>query len=183
MTLTQSSLNSPSGIYQHQANPEKAWQQNTWLSVICSISICGSTFSPRLDKHEICNKTANILLRMVALLRLWHMDFRLPPEQEYYLRVWRKTGDNSLRVINSYAAVSHQIKTTLVTLFLQHKKVQDYFINWIDRGTKNSQKSFIGSHVCGLNSASCWKSLTFSKKYLGNHKPERHWELQTFSTI
>lgn len=41
---------------------------------------------PRLDKYEICSKTAN-LLKTVALLHLWHMDFRLPPEQEYYLRV------------------------------------------------------------------------------------------------
>lgn len=32
---------------------------------------------------------------MVALLNLWHMDFRLPSEQEYYLRVSRKTEETT----------------------------------------------------------------------------------------
>lgn len=62
----------------------------------CSISICGAIASPRLDKNEICRKTANILLRMAALLHLWHMDFRLFPQQEYYLRIWRKTEETTV---------------------------------------------------------------------------------------
>lgn len=100
MTLSQSALNSPSGIYQHQANRESAWQQNTWMRhywyhLICSTSICGFVFSPRLDKDGIRSKTATIL-KMVVLLHLWYMDFRLPAEQKYNPGVWRKTDETTV---------------------------------------------------------------------------------------
>lgn len=151
MTLTQSTLNSPSAIYQHRANPERARQQNTWLrhywyQVICSISICGSTFSPRLDKYEICSKTAN-LLKTVALLHLWHMDFRLPPEQEYYLRVWRKTEG----IIVCALLILMLLSATKLRALWSHcsyntKKVKIISLTeWTD--ALKAHKSFIGGGV------------------------------------